>query len=113
MTADVLCSLPRPSAEHPVAIAARCCGCRCAVFPVEFIVRGFMTGSTETSLWTHYAAGAREYCGHAFPDGLSKNSRLERNVVTPTTKAANGDVPVSAAEVVDRVRVSRCPVCSR
>ena len=46
-----------------------------AVFPVEFVVRGFITGSTDTSLWTVYNAGQRQYCGNSFPDGLRKNQR--------------------------------------
>ena len=48
---------------------------RARVFPVEFVVRGYLTGSTDTSLWTHYARGEREYCGNVFPDGLVKNQR--------------------------------------
>lgn len=44
-------------------------------------------GSTDTSLWTHYKAGAREYCGNSFPDGMNKNQRLACNVITPTTKS--------------------------
>lgn len=59
-----------------------------------------VTGSTDTSLWTHYAVGEREYCGNTFPDGMRKNDRLENNVITPTTKAASHDVPISAAEIV-------------
>jgi phosphoribosylaminoimidazole-succinocarboxamide synthase len=47
-------------------------------------------GSTDTSLWTHYKAGAREYCGNAFPDGMKKNDRLDVNVITPTTKVRLG-----------------------
>lgn len=47
-------------------------------------------GSTDTSLWTHYKAGAREYCGNAFPDGMKKNDRLAKNVITPTTKVRRG-----------------------
>lgn len=73
---------------------------KCAVFPVEFVCRGFMTGSTDTSLWTHYKNGAREYCGNEFPDGMRKNDPLAHNVITPTTKAADHDVPISAAEIV-------------
>lgn len=57
-------------------------------------------GSTDTSLWTHYAAGERKYCGNTFPDGMRKNDRLETNVITPTTKSATHDVPISAAEIV-------------
>ena len=33
-------------------------------------------GSTDTSLWTHYKAGERRYCGNDFPDGMRKNDRL-------------------------------------
>lgn len=36
---------------------------KCHVFPVEFVVRGYMTGSTSTSLWTHYKAAAPEELG--------------------------------------------------
>ena len=45
------------------------------VFPVEFVVRGYITGSTDTSLWTVYRAGKREYCSNSFPDDLRKNQR--------------------------------------
>ncbi|KXZ44631.1 hypothetical protein GPECTOR_64g125 [Gonium pectorale] len=75
---------------------------KCAVFPVEFVCRGFMTGSTDTSLWTHYSRGAREYCGNVFPDGMRKNERLGANVLTPTTKAEDHDVPISPAEIVQQ-----------
>lgn len=75
---------------------------RCDVFPVEFVVRGYLTGSTSTSLWTHYSRGERNYCGNDFPDGLVKNQRLPTNVVTPTTKAADHDEPISPAEIVKR-----------
>ena len=66
-----------------------------------------VAGSTSTSLWTHYAAGERDYCGVAFPDGMRKNDRLARNVVTPTTKAADHDAPVSPAQIVDRGLMSQ------
>lgn len=59
-------------------------------------------GSTDTSLWTHYKAGAREYCGNAFPDGMRKNDRLAANVITPTTKAEDHDVPISPREIVEQ-----------
>jgi phosphoribosylaminoimidazole-succinocarboxamide synthase len=51
-------------------------------------------GSTDTSLWTHYSNGARSYCGNTFPDGMRKNDRLTVNVITPTTKAEDHDVPI-------------------
>jgi phosphoribosylaminoimidazole-succinocarboxamide synthase len=80
---------------------------KCDVFPVEFVVRGFMTGSTDTSLWTHYSNGARSYCGNQFPDGMRKNDRLARNVVTPTTKAEDHDEPVTPDEIVERGLMTR------
>eukprot|EP00892_Ulva_mutabilis_P000925 jgi/Ulvmu1/10833/UM007_0007.1 len=80
---------------------------KCEVFPVEFVVRGFMTGSTDTSLWTHYSNGERQYCGNHFPGGMVKNQRLAENVITPTTKSATHDVPISAAEIVEQGLMSQ------
>ncbi|KAF5842504.1 hypothetical protein DUNSADRAFT_6748 [Dunaliella salina] len=80
---------------------------KCKVFPVEFVCRGFMTGSTDTSLWTHYKAGEREYCGNTFPDGMVKNDRLPSNVITPTTKADDHDVPISPKEIVEKGLMSQ------
>ena len=59
-------------------------------------------GSTDTSLWTHYNAGEREYCGNIFPDGMRKNDKLEQQVITPTTKATTHDVPISAREILEQ-----------
>lgn len=72
---------------------------KCIPFKLEVVVRGYLTGSTNTSLWTHYSRGERNYCGIHFPDGLVKNQKLEKNIVTPTTKDKS-DKPISAEEVV-------------
>lgn len=71
---------------------------------VEVIVRGYITGVTSTSLWRRYENGERNVYGYALPDGLRKNERLPRPLVTPTTKAGDGghDEPLSCAEVVSR-----------
>jgi len=79
----------------------------CTVFPIEFVVRGYITGSTETSLWTRYKQGDREYCGNTFPDGLKKNQKLSENVLTPTTKEAHHDRPISPEEIVSEGWMSR------
>jgi phosphoribosylaminoimidazole-succinocarboxamide synthase len=73
---------------------------KCDVFPIEFVVRGYITGTTSTALWTVYKNGAREYCGHALPDGLRKNQRLQANLITPTTKEDQHDRPISPREIV-------------
>ncbi|XP_078157191.1 purin 7 [Carex rostrata] len=74
---------------------------KCSVFPVEFVVRGFVTGSTDTSLWTVYNKGVRNYCGNALPGGMVKNQKLPRNILTPTTKAVDHDVPVTPNEIIE------------
>jgi phosphoribosylaminoimidazole-succinocarboxamide synthase len=73
---------------------------KCEVFPIEFVVRGYITGTTSTSLWTVYEKGERRYCGNELPEGLVKNQRLERNLLTPTTKEEEHDRPISPDEIV-------------
>ena len=73
---------------------------KCDVFPIEFVVRGYITGSTSTSLWTVYNNGDREYCGNVLPEGLRKNQKLEENMITPTTKDENHDMPISPDAIV-------------
>jgi phosphoribosylaminoimidazole-succinocarboxamide synthase len=72
--------------------------------PVEVIVRGYITGITDTALWTQYARGDRTIYGHQFPDGLSKNTALPTPIITPSTKGADGahDEPLSSVAVVER-----------
>ena len=52
-------------------------------FPVEVIVRGYITGVTQTALWYRYDLGEREIYGHRFPEGLSKNQKLPRKYHHP------------------------------
>ena len=73
---------------------------KCKVFPIEFVVRGFITGSTSTSLWTVYNNGDREYCGNVLPEGLKKNQKLKENMLTPTTKEEDHDRPISPGAIV-------------
>ena len=72
---------------------------KCTVFPIEFVMRGYITGTTGTSLWTVYREGLRQYCGNDLPDGLIKNQKLPANLLTPTTKGKH-DRPVSPTEIV-------------
>ena len=69
------------------------------VFPIEFVVRGYITGTTSTSLWTVYQSGQRHYCGNDLPDGLIKNQKLPTNYLTQTTKGDH-DRPISPDEIV-------------
>jgi phosphoribosylaminoimidazole-succinocarboxamide synthase len=73
------------------------------MLPIEMVVRDYMTGSTETSIWPMYERGERTLYGHAFPDGLQKNQKLPETIITPTTKAAQGDhdAPITEAAILE------------
>lgn len=81
----------------------------CQPIPVEIVVRGYLTGSTNTSIWRAYERGERTFCGHALPEGMRKHERLADNIVTPSTKAPKGshDESISKDEVVRRGLVER------
>lgn len=70
------------------------------VFPIEFVVRGYITGSTNTSLWTLYQEGQRDVGGRVLPDGLTKNEKLPEPLLTPTTKAEAGDRPIEKEGII-------------
>jgi phosphoribosylaminoimidazole-succinocarboxamide synthase len=69
----------------------------CTPLPVEMVVRAYLTGTTSTSIWVHYEAGARSFCGHELPEGLHRHERLPAPILTPSTKAPHGDHDVSAS----------------
>lgn len=62
----------------------------CNIIPIEMVVRGYITGVTGTSIWGSYEKGERVIYGIKFPDGLKKNQKLPKFVLTPTTKATVG-----------------------
>jgi phosphoribosylaminoimidazole-succinocarboxamide synthase len=80
----------------------------CTPLPVEMVVRAYITGSTSTSMWTHYADGTRVFCGHPLPEGLQKNQRLERPLLTPATKAPLGqhDISASREQILEKGGIS-------
>ncbi len=71
--------------------------------PIEVIVRGYITGVTDTSLWKNYKEGQRLIYGIQFPEGLVKNQKLKIPVITPTTRETGPgghDEPITAKEIV-------------
>jgi phosphoribosylaminoimidazole-succinocarboxamide synthase len=58
----------------------------CKIYPVEMIIRGYLTGSS----WRTYQKGAREICGVPVPDGMKEHQRFPEPIITPTTKAVEG-----------------------
>jgi len=82
---------------------------RLDILPVEIVVRDYLTGTTGTSIWPMYKAGRREVYGIQFPDGLRENQKLPATILTPTTKAAEGehDEPVTPEQIVGRGLLTR------
>ena len=72
------------------------------ILPIEIIVRGYLSGSTNTSAWYAYQHKNQEICGQLMPEGMRKNEPFAQPLITPTTKAAQGahDEPISAAEIL-------------
>ncbi|WP_132254327.1 phosphoribosylaminoimidazolesuccinocarboxamide synthase [Methylobacterium segetis] len=79
-------------------------GRRLSILPVEIVVRGYLAGTTATSILTQYKAGARTLYGHRLPDGMRPNERLPHPIITPTTKADAGghDEPLTEAEILSK-----------
>ncbi len=73
-------------------------GHKCDPFPVEMIVRAYLTGSS----WRNYKSGAREICGIKLPDGMREHQRFPAPLITPTTKAEQGrhDEDISRSEII-------------
>jgi len=78
-----------------------------AMLPVEIVVRRYLTGSTDTSVWTHYNKGVRNFCGVTLPDGMIKNQPFEAPIITPTTKSDEHDESISPQQIVERGLVER------
>ena len=78
-------------------------GWRCEGFPVEMIIRGYLTGSA----WREYKKGCRLLCGVPLPDGMRENERFPEPIITPTTKAEEGhDENISREEIIAQGLVS-------
>lgn len=95
IVANHVLSLPDPNALIAQEVSP---------FPVEVIVRGYITGVTSTALWYRYSLGEREIYGYRFPEGLRKNQALLAPIITPTTKGGptGHDERLTCAEVVEK-----------
>lgn len=74
---------------------------KCRVFPVEVVMRGYMTGTTNTSVWTLYQQGERRFFETTLPDGLHKNMPLPHAIMTPSTKSDEHDEPLTVEQLHD------------
>ena len=96
-TADICANHVLAYPDPNVAI-----GKHLTILPVEIVVRGYLAGTTSTSVLTRYRAGQRAMYGHVLPDGLRDNQALPHAIITPTSKAFDGghDEPLTAAEII-------------
>ncbi|WJH41531.1 phosphoribosylaminoimidazolesuccinocarboxamide synthase [Aliirhizobium terrae] len=78
-------------------------GKRLDILPVEIVVRGYLAGTTGTSLLTLYKKGERTMYGLDLPDGMKDNQVLPQPVITPTSKAFHGghDEPLTPADIIE------------
>ena len=74
---------------------------KCKVLPIEVIVRGYLTGSTNTAIWTLYNQGERKFFNTTLPEGMQKNDKLSTPIVTPTTKSSDHDAPLTPEDLKD------------
>lgn len=79
---------------------------KCSPIKIEVIVRGYITGSSETSLWTLYKQNKHGVYGIELPEGLKKDQKLDEVVVTPTTKDEH-DEPLSSEDIIERGLLER------
>ncbi|MCU4176668.1 phosphoribosylaminoimidazolesuccinocarboxamide synthase [Carboxylicivirga sp. N1Y90] len=76
----------------------------CETYPVEMIVRGYLTGSS----WRLYKEGGRDICGVPLPEGLKEHQAFPEPILTPTTKAEQGehDENITREEIIKQGLVS-------
>jgi phosphoribosylaminoimidazole-succinocarboxamide synthase len=73
---------------------------KCSPLPVEAVVRGYLTGVTDTAAWTRYSAGQRNFGGITLPDGMHKNQKLPQPLFDPTTKEAMHDRTLTPEQMI-------------
>lgn len=73
---------------------------KCDVIPIEFVIRNYLTGTTETSIWHNYNKGCRLFCGNILPNNLKKNDKIDI-IITPTNKSEK-DESTSYDEILEQ-----------
>ena len=73
---------------------------KCKLVPVEAVVRGYLTGVTDTAIWTRYSKGRRNIGGIALPEGMKKNQKLPQPLFDPTTKEAVHDRALTPEQMI-------------
>lgn len=70
------------------------------LIPVEAVMRGYLTGVTDTSIWTRYQNGTRQFGDLTLESGLKKNTKLPHPVFDPTTKEDTHDRAITPEQMI-------------
>lgn len=98
LTADIVPNWKLATPDPMVTV-----GRKAEPFPVEMIIRGYLTGSS----WRTYKSGARAICGVPIPDGMKEHQKFPKPIITPTTKAAEGhDEDISKEDIIKKGLIS-------
>ncbi|MDP9249244.1 MAG: phosphoribosylaminoimidazolesuccinocarboxamide synthase [bacterium] len=82
-------------------------GKKMKMVPVEAVMRGYLTGVTDTSIWTRYQNGLRQFGDMTLPDGLKKNTKLPTPVFDPTTKEDTHDRAITTEQMIEEGLITR------
>ncbi|KAB1158409.1 phosphoribosylaminoimidazolesuccinocarboxamide synthase [Tenacibaculum aiptasiae] len=98
-TADIVPNWLVANPDENVAV-----GHLCEPFKVEMVIRGYLSGHAARE----YNAGKRILCGVEMPEGLKENDKFPTPIITPSTKADNGehDEDISREEILAKGIVS-------
>ena len=98
-TADIVPNWLLATPDPNVAV-----GHLCEPFKVEMVIRGYLSGHG----WREYKSGKRILCGVEMLDGMRENDKFPEPIITPATKAAEGDhdEDISREEIIERGIVS-------
>ncbi|RSC92307.1 phosphoribosylaminoimidazolesuccinocarboxamide synthase [Tenacibaculum singaporense] len=98
-TADIVPNWLLANPDENVAV-----GHLCEPFKVEMVIRGYLSGHAARE----YAAGKRMLCGVAMPEGMKENDKFPEPIITPSTKADNGehDEDISREDILAKGIVS-------
>lgn len=98
-TSDIVPNWLEATPDPNVAV-----GYKCEPFKVEMVIRGYLSGHAARE----YKAGKRELCGVAMPEGMKENDRFPEPIITPATKAEQGDhdEDISREDILKRGIVS-------
>ncbi|MEC8637229.1 MAG: phosphoribosylaminoimidazolesuccinocarboxamide synthase [Bacteroidota bacterium] len=79
-------------------------GKKCTPFKIEMVIRGYLSGHAARE----YKAGKRLLCGVAMPEGMEENDAFPKPIITPATKAKQGDhdEDISEEQILEKGIVS-------